>query len=412
MRACFFNRSYWPDFGATGQLLTELAEDLAAVHGWDVSVVPGRPLRGDGPSGMGWRAVHRESRGGVHIFRASGTTFSPRRFVGRVTNYVTYFLSSCLAGLVVPRPDVVVSLTDPPIIGLAALLCARLHRARFVFLCQDLFPEVARLLEDFRSPWIERRLDSLNRFLIRRADVVVALGETMARRLIEVKGADPRKVVIIHNWADCRRIVPASKRNPFSLAHGLDERFVVMHSGNVGLSQELETLLDVAEHLRGSPEILVAIVGDGARRRSLEEDAARRRLDNVRFFPYQSKDGVTDSFATADVFVVSLKAGMAGCIVPSKLYGILAAGRAYVAAVEDDCEVVAITRQYDCGLLAEPGKARDLAEKILKLYHDRPLMETMAANARRAALDFDRCRQVARYDAVLTSVVRGEPARP
>ena len=119
------------------------------------------------------------------------------------------------------QPDVVVSLTDPPVVGLAALLAARRSRAGFVFLCQDIFPEVAGLVEDFRSDAVNRLLDRINRLVIREADRIVAVGETMRDRLVAEKGADPAKVVVIHNWADCSAIVPGPKRNAFSLAHGL-----------------------------------------------------------------------------------------------------------------------------------------------------------------------------------------------
>jgi colanic acid biosynthesis glycosyl transferase WcaI len=129
----------------------------------------------------------------------------------------------------------------------------------------------------------------------------------------------------------------------------------------------------------------------------LETRVRSQRLDNVRFFPYQPKDGLRESFASADMFVVSLRRGLAGYIVPSKLYGILAAGRPYVAAVEEACEVAAITKQHHCGLLAEPADSKDLAEKILTLYHDRSLARRFGANARQAALAFDRPRQVRAY---------------
>ena len=137
------------------------------------------------------------------ILRARGTIFSPRKFVARATNYVSYFASACVAGFRVLRPDVVVALTDPPIIGLAALLLARRWRAKFVLLCQDVFPEVGRLLEDFHSQTVDRALTQVNRFLIRHADAVIAVGETMRERLIEGKGASPQKVTVIHNWTDC-----------------------------------------------------------------------------------------------------------------------------------------------------------------------------------------------------------------
>jgi glycosyltransferase involved in cell wall biosynthesis len=410
LRVCFFNRSYWPDHGATGQLLTELAEDLVREYACKVSVVVGPPLstgKTADARARSWIPVRRELRNRVEIFRAASTVFKPQRFTGRAANYLSYFLSACLAGLWVPRPDVVVSLTDPPIIGLAALLSARRSGARFVFLCQDVFPEVAWLLEDFHSAQLNRLLDRINRLLIQKADQVITLGETMRERLIEGKGADPQKVKVIHNWADCSAITPGSKRNPFSISHGLAEAFVVMHSGNMGLSQNLGTLLDAADRLRSYPDLVLAMVGDGAKRQALEARARSQRLTNIHFFRYQPKESLRDSFASADVFVVSLKRGLAGYIVPSKLYGILAAGRPYVAAVEEACEVATITRQYDCGLLVEPGDAKALADKILSLYYDRALAQRLGANARRAALAFDRPLQVRAYYNLFRDVLRG-----
>ncbi len=404
MRVCFFNRSYYPDLAATGQLLTELAEDLVRDYGFEVSVVVGPPLSTGSEDGVyipRWIPFRRERRNGVEIFRAGGTTFEPRRLISRTANYLSYFLTACLAGLRVPRPDVVVSLTDPPIVGLAALLAARRAGARFVFLCQDVFPEVTRLLEGFHNETVVRLLDRITRFLIQRADRVVALGDTMWMRLVAEKGADPKKVIVIHNWADCTAITPGQKRNSFSLAHGLSDVFVVMHSGNVGLSQNLETLLDAADGLRHCPNLVVAVIGDGARRAALEARAKAHGLANIRFLPYQPKERLAESFATADVFVVSLRTNLAGYIVPSKLYGILAAGRPYVAAVEASCEVAAITRKHNCGLLATPNDPADLAEKILTLYHDRELARRLGTNARQAALEFDRPVQVRAYHDLL-----------
>jgi glycosyltransferase involved in cell wall biosynthesis len=394
VRVCFFNRSYWPDFGATGQLLTELAEDLVAHHGCDVTVVTGYPLRAAG-------VPAREERNGVRIIRARGTTLDPRRFRARAANYLTYFASASLAGLGVPRPDVVVSLTDPPIIGLAALLAARRHGARFVFLCQDVFPEVAVLLEDFHNRGVNAALAMVNRFLLRQADAVIALGDTMKRRLVEGKGADPARVTVIHNWADCSALVPGPKDNPFARAHGLRDRFVVMHAGNIGLSQNLDVMLDAAERLLPHDAIRFVFVGDGARRDALEAHARGRGLHNVAFLPYQPRQDMAKSYATADLFLVSLKPGLAGYIVPSKLYSILAAGRPYIAAVEDACEVVDITRRHACGFVVPPGDAGALAAKILEVYHDGPLAAELGQRAREAGLVFDRRRQTAAYAALL-----------
>ena len=144
-------------------------------------------------------------------------------------------------------------------------------------------------------------------------------------------------------------------------------------------------------------DVEMVFVGDGVKKPVLEDRVRTLGLDNVRFLPYQAKGFLKDSFASADVFVVSLKEGLAGYIVPSKLYGILAAGRPYVAVVEESCEVAAITKQYDCGLLAEPGDPEDLARKILTLYQNRDLARHLGTNARRAALEFDRHSQIRAY---------------
>jgi len=217
---------------------------------------------------------------------------------------------------------------------------------------------------------------------------------------------------VIHNWADCAAIVPGPKRNRFSLSHGLADAFVVMHSGNVGLSQDLDTLLAAAERLRRCPDLVVAVVGDGARRPALEARARAQGLANVRFLPYQPKASLTESFASADVFVVSLKPGLAGYIVPSKLYGILAAGRPYVAAVDAACEVTGLTRKYDCGLLAEPLHPDALADRILTLYRDPALAKRLGANARRAALAFDRRPQVRAYHDLFREVAAAAARAP
>jgi len=397
MRVCFFNRSYWPDQAATGQLLTELAQDLVSRHGWTVSVVAGRALHGSHEVRTSARLVDVEEHAGVRILRANGTAFDRRRFAGRAANYLTYFASALATTARVGSQDVVVSLTDPPILGLAALLAARRAGARFVFLCEDIFPEVAVLLEDFQSAAVNRTLDRINRYLLREADAVVALGERMKRRLVEEKGAAPSRLHVIHNWADCEAITPGPKDNAFSRAHGLADRFVLMHSGNVGLSQNLDLLVEAAARLQSCERLVIAVVGDGARRQTLQDQASRRGLSNIRFFPYQPKELLHESFASADAFLVSLKPGLEGYIVPSKLYGILASGRPFVAAVDPSCEAAMIAREHQCGIVAPPGDVDALVAAIAALHDNPAATRAMGGNARRASLRYDRRLAVQAY---------------
>lgn len=415
MHIAFFNRAFYPEVSATGQLLTELAEGLTRDHGCRVSVVAGIPtgtFHGTWVKTKGLSPVTLEKLGSIEILRAQGTTFSKRTFLGRVANYLTYFASACIAGLKLQRPDVVVALTDPPIIGLAALLAAFRFHAKLVISYRDLFPEVALLLEESRIPWVEWMLHRVNRILIRRADRIVALGEKMRERLIQEKGVPPHKVAVIPDWADSAAIVPGSKENSFSKAHDLVRRFVVMHSGNIGAAANLEGLIEGVLTLKDLPDLLFVFIGDGVRKAPLQEKIDRLGLKNALFLPYQPKEALTDTFAAADCFLISLKPGLAGYIMPSKLYGILAAGRPYVAAVDKECDVVQITRRYQCGLVAQPGDSKDVAEKIRLLYNDRPLAQRLGANARKAALQFDRPHGVQAYFQLCRELVGAESGVP
>jgi colanic acid biosynthesis glycosyl transferase WcaI len=399
IRVCYFNRSYWPDTGATGQLLTELAEDLVTLHGMEVTIVTGYPVSAIGA------LPARERRNGVTIIRARGTTFSPRRFSGRALNYVTYFLSAVWAALRLPRQDVTIALTDPPIIGFAAL--AARPRRGMIFFCQDIFPEVAGLLEDFQSPLVNAILERVNRFLVARATRIVALGDTMASRLVKGKGADPAKITVIHNWADTSAIVPSAKQNAFAVGHGLDANFVVLHAGNIGLGQNLDVVIDAMALLAERRDILLLFIGDGNRRIALEERVKDRGLDNVRFLPFQPRDQLRWTYASSDVCLVSLKPGLAGYIVPSKLYPILAAGRPYIAAVEAISEVAALTERHRCGVVVTPGDAAQLAAEIQRLAEQRQEREAMGARARLAAELFGRERQIAAHAQVIEKVAAG-----
>ncbi len=408
LHICFFNRSFYPDQGSTGQLLTELALDLVRGYGCSVSVVAGNPtILVDGMTfrrWRGWRLARREEYDGVEILRARGTAFPKKSIAGRGVNYISYFLSSFFAGFLVKRPNVIVSLTDPPIIGLVGLFLSWFFRARFVLLSQDVFPEVAIVLEKFRSRPVNWILDGINRFLLKRADGVVAIGETMKGRLVQRKGVGADKIHVIHNWGDCQLIYPGEKKNAFSLTHRLADRFVIMHAGNMGLSQGLDCIIEAARLLRDNPELMFVFIGNGVKEAELRAQVQEFGLQNVIFLPQHCKDELQDPYSSSDVFLVSLKRGLAGYIVPSKLYGILAAGRPFVAAVDDECEVAAIARKYDCGLVAQPEDPVDLAEKILTLYHNRAMARRLGTNARQAALEFDRRLQVGAYYHLLSQL--------
>jgi colanic acid biosynthesis glycosyl transferase WcaI len=390
MRIVFFNRSFYPDMAATGQLLTELCEGLVNQYDFHITVVAGPAYYTQTGEFKKHFPFSEEGYNGIKILRTYSTTLPRGKVIYRFINYVSYVLCSFFGGVGIKKPDIIVSLTDPPIIGLIGLFYARIYKAKFVFWCQDIFPEVAGLLENFRNDYLNRILDKINRFLLHRGDKVVAIGETMKRRLVEIKKVPEEKITVIHNWADCEKIQPINGPNPFRSQYGLDGKFVVMHSGNIGLSQDIEKIILSAKILKHKSDIVFLIVGEGSKKAELEGKVKEWGLDNVMFLPYQPKGLLKYSFSAADLFIISLKKGLAGYIVPSKLYGILASGRPFVAAVESECEVANIAKLYNCGVFCPPGDPQAIASSILQLYEDLGSLKRMGERAGEAAKIYDK----------------------
>jgi glycosyltransferase involved in cell wall biosynthesis len=177
----------------------------------------------------------------------------------------------------------------------------------------------------------------------------------------------------------------------------------------VGLSQDLETLIEAADRLRPHDDVVVAIVGDGAAKDGLRREVRRRRLGNVAFLPYQPKARLTDSLGAANLHVVGLRRGLAGCIVPSKVYGIMAAGRPFIAAVEEATEPALLVREHGCGIRVEPGDSDALARAVLEM-RDAP-RDAMGKRGREAMERlYDRRIATAAYRELLEWVAAGGPA--
>lgn len=364
MRILVLNQYFHPDRSATSQLLTELCEDLARHH--DVFVVTGRPSYNASEHTASKGLVSKEWHGQVRVARVWSTAFDRSSMSRRLSNYASYLASSVAGALTVSRPDVVVALTDPPPVGLIGALAARLRGVPFVLVTKDIFPDVAVQLGALRSPLAIRGSRLMKSTLFDSADRLVSIGRDMNERLFEA-GVPDEKIATIHDWSDGSIVRPLDAGSSMRTRLGWRDRFVVMHSGNVGLSQDLGTVLDAADRLRGDPEVLFAIVGEGATKAALQADAERRGLHNVAFLPFQDKADLSESLGAADVHLIGLSRGLAGYIVPSKLYGILAVGKPYIAAVDEGSEPALIAREHGCGMKIEPGDADALARAVLEM---------------------------------------------
>jgi glycosyltransferase involved in cell wall biosynthesis len=402
MRILFLNQYFHPDRSATSQLLTELCEDLAERH--DVFVVTGRPSYNAAHDTGSRGLVSKELQGRVRVARVWSTTFDRAAGMpGRLTNYGTYLTSSLAGAFSGARPDVVVALTDPPPVGLIGAMTAKARRVPFVLVVKDLFPEVAVRLGAVRSPAAIAALRAARHLLLASADRVISIGRDMDRRLLDL-GVPADRIETIHDWSDGRVVHPLDRPSVLRDRYGWKDRFVVMHSGNVGLSQDLETVIEAADLLRHEPDVVFAIVGDGASKASLQAAVLDRGLRNVAFLPFQDREDLSESLGAADVHLVGLRRGLAGAIVPSKVYGILAAGKPYLAAVEAGTEPALIAEEAGCGLRVEPGDAKALADGIVAM-RDADLT-TMGKQGREALeTRFDRWYAADRYERALRRTV-------
>jgi glycosyltransferase involved in cell wall biosynthesis len=396
MRILFINRSYYPDVEATGQLLSELCADLARSH--RVSVIAGRPnfVAGKQQGGLTWRESHE----GVEIVRVRNLRFRKVRLVGRVVGLTSYLFLALWAALWHSRPDVIVVETDPPALGLLGAFLKWWHRCPMVYYLQDLFPEVGLALGRFRPGLLTGLLRWMTQAGLRHADRVVVVGEDM-RRLVLARGVAPGKIEVVPNWVDPGLVRPCEGHNPLRSEWGGGGKFVVMYSGNLGLSQGLEHVLEAARVMKDEP-VLFLFVGEGGAKPGLMARAGELGLDNVRFLPYQPKENLGQSLGAADLHLIPLRKGLAGCVVPSKLYGILAAGVPYVAAIDDDSEVAEVTRTYRCGVLIAPDCPEQLVGALRWCRENPGELREMGRRGRRVAEGvYNRQVSVARFEKVV-----------
>ncbi len=412
-RVLFVNRSYWPDVEATGQLLTQLCEDLAGE--FDVSVLAGQPNQNIRQEGF--RSVGSEQHRGVTIHRVQHTRFPKRSFAGRLINLVSFFAAAWRHGRRIERPDVLVVESDPFLLPLLGRSWRRRHRCRFVVYLQDVYPDVAvalgKVREGWFTGWLRRRL--IQAYC--EADRVIVLSEDMKRRLAN-HGVPEERMVILPNWADAEAVIPLKEDNAFRQRHGWQDRFVVMYSGNMGLCQNLQSVLELADRVRDREDVVFVLIGDGAARQDLQQEAKQRKLTNVHFLPYQPRETLSESLSAGDLHLVPLDARATGCIMPSKLYGVMASGSAVLAIAEEDSDLHRLVSEEQIGVAAPQDDLTALEQSVLWCADHRDELMVMGKRARQLAEQvYDRPLAVRRFAKLLHQVLGHvsdpvEPAAP
>ncbi len=379
MRFYFINRFYWPDESATAQMLGDLARHLAAQQ-FEVHVITSR-YQLENPEIV--LPAHAE-QAGVTINRLSTTHFGHHRGLAlRAVDFLSFYCSAFFTLLFrLRRGDVVVALTDPPLVSVIAALACFFKRAHLINWLQDLYPEVAWNLGVIHEYGLMARvLRSSRDWALRRAVQNIAIGEHMATRIHGI-GAPAQ---IIHNWSKDLLHSPGPQAdNRYRVQVGCGDSLLVCYSGNLGRAHRFEALIKASAALMTERQHHMLIIGGGPQFQRIKSAASSQGLSHWTFLPYQSRDQLSESLGAADVHVVSLDSSLEGLIVPSKLYGVLAAGRACIFLGHENGEVANILRQHDCGWVVDPDDVEGLTELLRLLADEREMLLQKGRNARRA----------------------------
>jgi colanic acid biosynthesis glycosyl transferase WcaI len=399
----FLNRLFGPDTEATGVLLSELAEDLTSNN--SITVICGRT---DTSQHKVWPLIQRESHGAVKLVRVFALKISKEHAMLRHLGPLVYFVIAAIVACR-ERADVIVTETDPPTLGLLGVILSLRRSCRFVYYCQDVYPDVAEATGALKNRALLGLLRFFNKLALSRADAIVALAADMAG-LLRFKGVPADKIAIIPNWIDCEKVKPQAPEAAWREKYS--SNFVVMYAGNLGWTQDLQSVLEAARLLLRDARVKFVLVGDGARKKHLEDEAKVKGLTNVDFIDHVKPSAMSEVLAVAQLHLIPLGAGVAGCMVPSKVYGILAAGRPFVAMMEKHAEVARLAAESEVGFVIPPGDAAALAQTITDSIGAPKLLEGMGRRARALAEQtYDRRLVTARFAEFLAAILAGKPPR-
>jgi colanic acid biosynthesis glycosyl transferase WcaI len=394
VRVILINQFFWPDTAATGQLLTDVVRDI------DPNLHAVTVLCGNSPYGT----LDAGAPPYAKIVQCGGVAFSRGR-VGRVISYASFLASAGMRGMREPRPDLVVTLTTPPLISLIGTIIKVLRGSRHFIWEMDVYPDIAVDLHVLKQKSLMTRLVSMLTDLSRgKADGVITLGEDMKSRLLK-RGLPEHKILVAENWADGSEVVPG----PFPKGP-----LVVHYSGTLGLAHELDTIGDAMRELRDDDRFRFVFVGGGARRMQLQEFCKQQNISNAEFRPYASRSELSQSLADGHVGLVTQLPATVGSVVPSKTYGIMAAGRPIIYVGPENATPSLVLQRHNCGWRVDPGNGAAMVRLLKTLEQDRSIVYEVGARARRAfELYYDRPIGVSRVLSILGLVeatVSGVPS--
>jgi colanic acid biosynthesis glycosyl transferase WcaI len=405
-----------PDNVSTAHVIGGLAVGLSA-RGHDVRAVSSAPHYNPDPIAqlaqpLSGSVLQRSSFQGVpvvHLPMPKKSARVPLRLMAWAAFSGAGLLSPLLSGFV---PDVVISPSPPLTLGVTAAALDQMFGCPFIYNVQELYPDIAINLGALRDPRLIRAAYALERFVYDRAAALTVIGPRMASRILE-KGVPAEKVHVVPNYVDAADLAPASRANPFSLRHGLTDKYVVSYAGNMGPAQGLEAMLEAAASLRNEPRVVFLLVGEGTARSKLERIASERGLDNVLFLPQQPHSAVPEIYAATDLAIVPQGVGTGGDALPSKVYRLLSCERPVLACAGHDSDLASFVRDSGGGWVVEPGSGSAIAGVV----RDALAAPELAAERGRAGAAYvrthlDREHVISRYEQIIASVLDSRARKP
>ena len=380
-RLTLISQYFYPEMISTGHILTELAVELAK-KGIKTSVICAQPT---------YYSNHKIDKDitykGIAIRRTFNTQFDKNSLKGKLLNSFSFFIGTLWMVLKEQGNYPVVLVTNPPFIGLVGLIYKILKRRSYILIIHDLYPDIAVNLGYIRNDSLVAQVwEKINKWIYRAASFIVVLGRDVQNRIKDkLPAKQHRKVKFIPNWADPELIFPIDQsRNPFINELGLNGKFLVQYSGNMGLTHDMETIVEAAQKLRHDESIHFVFIGGGGKLAKIKKMILDYGLKNVTFLPYQPRKSLKFSLCSSHVSLISLERGAEGLSVPSKLYGIMASGRPIIAIMPENTEVAFTLKEFKCGIVTPPKDILSLVKATTWLKNNESERKAMGLRAHTA----------------------------
>ncbi|MGF1572265.1 MAG: glycosyltransferase family 4 protein [Sumerlaeia bacterium] len=377
MRFLFINQYYAPDYAATAQQLSDICEQLVRDN-HEVHVLTSRAIY----DGRNLQLPSYEVLNGVKVHRLSICNSSRKRLRDRFFGYLSFYAKAFLKVHSIPKPDVVVTLTTPPLISILGTYLRLLKGSRFVYWVMDVYPDIA-VKANVLPRWFPANLMTkawafFGFLSYKTANKIVVLGHDMKRTLIN-KGISEDKLHVIQSWACSKEVFPINpEHNNFRQESLSTDQFNLMYSGNMGTCHTFTDVIKVAKSFTSTDRILFSFIGGGKQQALLMNELGNHK--HVQFLPYQDRTKLSQSLSAPDAHLITLEPMYDGLLVPSKLYAIMAASRPIVFVGSQDNEVARIIKAADCGVIIEPGQSEQLATALKTLASDPDLCRRLGEN--------------------------------